>query len=131
MATEIQKGRERRGGSSAESLAHAQDAVLADADIYETDDHLILRADLPGVPKGSVQIEVDESNVLQIRAKSAFEEPQGALYREWEPSDFIRSFRIGEEFDKDHIAATLENGTLELKLAKREEVKPRRIEINA
>jgi HSP20 family protein len=129
--TEISKNRERGASSASESLIDVENAELADADIYETDDSLFVKMDLPGVEKGSVQIEVDESNTLQVRAKNSFQEPKGALSKEFEVADYFRSFRLGEEFDKDNIHAKLENGTLELIVAKKEEVKPRRIEIKA
>lgn len=137
MATGMEKIRGRfargreAGTSSGEALTGTENALLADADVYETEDSLIIRADLPGVEKGNVQIDVDESNTLQIRARNGFQAPAGAILEEWEPADYFRSFRLGEEFDKNNVKAKLENGCLELTLAKREEVKPRRIQIQA
>lgn len=136
MAYEILKRPRREAArSSAESLAGAGDAALADADIHEGDDALFLRLDVPGVEKGQVSIAVDESNTLRIKARNAFREPStgkgGILLREFRPTDYYRSFTLGEGFDKDRIAARLEDGVLEITLPKLEAVKPKRIEISA
>jgi len=135
MATDLEKKPRREGGKeaagTAENLAGIESAFLPDAAIYETEDGLFIKLDLPGVEKGSVKIEVDETNTLQMRAKNGVGEPAGLLHREFEIGDFYRSFRLGQEFDKDAINAKLEDGVLELTVARKEEVKPRRISISA
>jgi HSP20 family molecular chaperone IbpA len=131
MATEVIKRQRRDASSTAESLSNAGKAFLADSDIFETESALLFRMDMPGVEKGKVQIEVDEDNVLQVRGRNAFEEPQGAVMKEFQPGDYYRSFRLGDMFDKDKITAKLEDGILEITVPKREAAKPRRIEISA
>ncbi|MDB5048024.1 MAG: hypothetical protein JWO30_1095 [Fibrobacteres bacterium] len=138
MATEVEKesrrGRDaskKEAAGTPENLIGLENAYLPDAAIYETEDNLFIRLDIPGVEKGQVQIEVDETNTLQMRAKNGFEEPSGIVFREFVVGDYYRSFRLGEEFDKDGIMAKLEDGVLELTVAKKEEVKPKRISINA
>jgi len=136
MATEVEKESRREptrreAAGMVENLIGLENAYLPDADIYETEDNLFIRLDIPGVEKGQVQIEVDETNTLQMRARNVFKEPSGIVFREFVVGDFYRSFRLGEEFDKDAITAKLEDGVLELTVAKKEEVKPKRISINA
>ena len=131
MATHLSKRRREQPRATAEGLAEMENAILADADVYETEDKLILRLDVPGVEKGRTQIEVDENHNLQVRARNSFQEPKGAVYKEFEVADYYRSFRLGEEFDKEKISAQLDRGVLEIVLPKREEVKPRRIAISA
>lgn len=131
MATEVAKRNRREASATAESLANIENAVLADSDIYETEEALLIRMDLPGVEKGSVRIEVDEENVLQVKAKNAFQEPGKALAREFHAGDFYRSFRLGNIFDKERIGAKLEHGVLEITVPKLEAVKPKKIEISA
>jgi HSP20 family protein len=131
MATEVQKRGRRDASPTAESLVNVENAYLADSDIYETEEGLFLRMDLPGVEKGNVEIAVDEDNVLQVRAKNGFEEPKGAVLREFRTGDYYRSFRLGDLFDKDRIAAKLEDGVLEIAVPKREAAKPRRVAISA
>lgn len=131
MATEVLKRPRREASTSAETLVDAENAFLADTDIYESDDALFVRLDVPGVEKGNVSVEVDEANTLQVRAKSSFQEPKGVLIREFFPGDFYRSFRLRDVYNKEKIAAKLENGILEITIPKLEAVKPKLIEISA
>jgi HSP20 family protein len=141
MAMEVEKpgkreasrreGQGKEAVGTAENLVEMESALLPDAAIYESDGHLLIRLDLPGVEKGQVQIEVDGTNTLQIRAKNGFREPGGILFREFSVGDYYRSFRLGQEYDKDAITARLEDGVLELVANKKEEVKPKRISIIA
>jgi len=135
MATEVSKSKRdvtrKEAGGMAESLKELEQAYLPDACVYENDDGLILMLDVPGVGKGEVRVEVDESDTLQVHARNGFKEPGGALFREWSPGDYHRSFRLSPGFDKDAIQARLEMGVLELRIPRREEMKPRRVEIQA
>ncbi len=131
MATEIAKKSRTDVAKSRENLVDPQQAAAPDADVFETQDQLRLILDVPGAEKGDVRIEVDENDTLQIRAKNGFQEPEGRSQREFEAADYYRSFYLGREYDKDAIQAKLENGVLDLTIPKREEVKPRRIQISA
>jgi HSP20 family molecular chaperone IbpA len=135
MAAEIAKTKKdaarKESGGLPENLKEMERAFLPDACVYENDEGLILSLDVPGVEKGQVRIEVDESDTLQVYARNAFQEPGGALFREWSPGDYHRSFRLGQGFDKDAIQASLDLGVLELRIPRKEEAKPRRVEIQA
>lgn len=135
MAAEPAKSKKevarKEAGGHTENLQEAGEAFLPEACIYENEDGLMVRLDIPGVKKGDVQIEVDETDTLQMRAKCDIKEPEGALFREWENGGYYRSFRLGPAFEKDNISAKLEDGVLELKIPRREETKPRRIAIQA
>lgn len=131
MATEVSKRSRKDATATAESLGNIGNAFLADADIHENEEALFIRMDLPGVEKGNVHIEVDEDNVLQARAKTSFQEPEGVFLREFAAGDWYRSFRLGNIFDKDKVSGRLENGVLEITIPKLEAAKPRRIEISA
>jgi len=131
MATEVAKKNRGEVSKGRENLVNLEQVRTPDADIFETEDQLRLILDLPGAEKGNVSIEVDENETLQVRAKNTFEEPKGRSDREFEVAGFFRSFYLGPEYDKNAINAKLENGVLDLTIPKREEVKPRRIKINA
>jgi HSP20 family protein len=135
MATEISKSKRdvsrKEAGGLPENLKEMEQAYLPDACVYENDDDLILLLDVPGVEKGQVRIEVDEADTLQVYARNGFKEPDGALFREWSPGDYHRSFRLGQGFNKDSIQARIELGVLELRIPRRQEAKPRRVEIQA
>jgi HSP20 family protein len=98
-------------------------------DILETDAGLLLRADLPGVTKETLDL-VIEDNVLKIFGRSVVSLPDDAkpTHHEFRMGDFYRSFILGDEIDTENIKAELENGVLSLRLPKRK-IRPRRIEV--
>lgn len=117
--------------TAAEQLIEAGNAYNPDVDIYVSDDKISLRVDMPGVSKGDVKIEVDENNTLIIRGKNSFKENDNIIFRQYRVGDYYRAFQISHDYDKDKITARLENGLLEVVVPKKEEAKPRRIQINA
>lgn len=132
MSTELEKKEKQEVTStSAEQLVDSKNAYKPDVDIYNGEDSLIVVMDLPGIKKGNVSIDVDENNTLTVKAKSSFQEPAGLIYKQFNTGDYFRSFTLSNEFNKDKISAQLENGILEITIPRREEVKPRRIQINA
>jgi HSP20 family molecular chaperone IbpA len=132
MSTELEK-REKQEVSTtaAEQMNHSGPAYSPDVDIFASDDEVVFAVDLPGVGKGDVAIEVDETNTLVIRAKNTHTEPEGAVVRQYRTGDYYRAFQITDDYDKDRVSAKLENGLLEVTVPKKEAAKPRRIEIKA
>jgi HSP20 family protein len=102
--------------------------VTPPVDIYETGEGLVVKADLPGVAKESMDVRV-ENNLLTIRAKAAHVAPGDPIYREYGLVNFFRQFELNERVDQSKIAAELKNGVLTLNLPKAEEAKPRRIDV--
>jgi len=132
MATELEKREKQEvGTTAAEQLKHSGPAYSPDVDIYVSDDEAIFVVDLPGVNKGDVTIEVDETQSLVIRGKNSHREAETAVLRQYEIGDYYRAFQLSDDFDKEKISAKLENGLLEITIPKREEAKPKRIEIKA
>jgi HSP20 family molecular chaperone IbpA len=115
--------------TSAEQLKDVKNAYKPDVDIYYGENELFLAMDLPGVKKGDVNIELDENNTLIIKAKSSFTEPEDPLYKQFRVGNYYRAFTLSDEFDRDKISATLENAVLEIIIPKKEEVKPKKLEI--
>jgi len=102
-----------------------------DVDIFETEEKLTLIADVPGVKKESVDIDLNE-NVLTINARVEKEGlPGTAVYREYDYGDYKRSFTISNVIDQSKIEAELKNGVLTVVLPKAETAKPRKIEIRS
>ena len=102
-------------------------------DLVEADDHFVLKADLPGLAKGDVNIEVQD-NVLTVSGerKTEHERKEKGFYRlERSFGRFSRSLTLPEGVNADAINASFENGVLEVSIPKPEERKPRRIEIGA
>ncbi|MHC5110711.1 MAG: Hsp20/alpha crystallin family protein [Planctomycetota bacterium] len=99
-------------------------------DIFETDDHLIIRADMPGVSSKNVEVEF-VNGVLTVEGKAeARHEPDTMyLHREYGVGNFSRCFEILEDIDADAITAKVAQGVLEITLPKTEAAKPHRISV--
>ncbi len=100
-------------------------------DLVETDDHFILRADLPGLDERDVNIEV-EDNVLTISGerKEEHQDDQQGFYRvERSFGQFSRTLTLPKGIDPESISAHFQDGVLEVRIPKPEESKPRRISI--
>ena len=101
-------------------------------DLVETDDHFVLRADLPGLGPDDVNIEV-EDNVLTLSGerKEERETEREGFYRvERASGSFRRSLTLPEGVDLEDIAASFDKGVLEIRIPKPEERKPRKVSIS-
>jgi HSP20 family protein len=132
MSNELEK-REKKEVTSAtaEPIAGASQSYWPDTDVCETENELIFRVDLPGVAKGNVKIEVDENNILVVRAQNTYKDCENILLRQFPAGDYFRAFSLGDVLDKEKISAHLENGLLEIRIPQKEEAKPKRIAITA
>jgi HSP20 family protein len=102
-------------------------------DIYETDDALVLKAELPGVSRDDVSIEIHQ-NTLILRGQRKHEaEVKEENYHRVERAygTFQRSFVLPTMVDQEHVQATYKDGVLELRLPKSEAAKPKRIAITS
>lgn len=98
-------------------------------DISEDDDHVYVQAELPGFTKDQIDVTI-ENGVLSIQAQRQTPETKGQQHlRERRFTRVARSFTLPNTVDETKVDCKLENGVLNIKLNKREEVKPRRIEI--
>lgn len=100
-------------------------------DLVETDDHFVLRADLPGVTENDVTIEL-ENDVLTIAGeRQAKHEEKGEGYYRIERStgSFSRSLTLPEGIDPEAVQADFDNGVLEVRIPKPEQAKPRKVRI--
>lgn len=101
-------------------------------DILETENDLMVRAELPGMNRDDIDIEVT-SESLTIRGERRFDEATRDRYirieRPYGP--FQRSFSIGVPVQPDKVKASYKDGVLEVSIPKAEEVKPKKIKINA
>ena len=101
-------------------------------DIFETDEGLMLRADLPGVSLDSLELQIQDNRLTLFgRVESVLPDDAVPLHREFEVGDFLRSFILSDEVDYERITARLSHGVLEVELPRAEQAEPRRIQINA
>ena len=105
---------------------------LPDVDIREYDHALRLWADMPGVTEKDVDVLLKDG-VLTITGKvsTAAYEKLSPLYTEYNIGNYIRQFALNEEIEASGIKARIKNGVLEVELPKREQAKPRRIEVSS
>ena len=108
----------------------AKGTIIPPVDIYEDTDGVTLFADLPGVNKENLDVQIDK-DLLKIFGRRARGNGADVLnrYDEIPNKDFYRAFTIGEEIDREKITASMNNGVLKLTLPKSERTKPRRIDI--
>jgi len=100
-------------------------------DIYETDNEIVVKAELPEVKKENVHVSI-ENNVLTIRGERKFsEETKKENYHRVERSygEFMRSFTLPTFIDPNKVNAEFKDGMLHVTLAKREEAKPKQVEV--
>jgi HSP20 family protein len=101
-------------------------------DIHETDDALILKAELPGFSKNNVNVELKDNSLRLKGQRQDEKEVKEEQYhrRERVYGSFQRTFMLPATVDSEKMTATYKDGVLELRLPKRETAKPKRIAIS-
>lgn len=100
-------------------------------DIYESQDALVVVADMPGVGPENVTIDVHD-NTLTIRGTVTLEETKERIHvREYGVGDYSRQFTLGRVIDQSKIEAGMKNGVLTVTLPKSDISKPRKIAVKA
>jgi HSP20 family protein len=100
-------------------------------DIYETKNELTVLADMPGVAKGKVDIDLTDDKLTIRGTVDAEPEGENLLVREYRVGDYYRQFTLGKAVDRDKIEATMKDGVLTIVLPKADAAKPKKIEIKA
>ena len=103
-----------------------------EVDIYETENELVVKADLPDVNPQDLDIRV-ENNILTIRGERKFDKKvneDNYLRIERSYGSFSRSFSLANSVNSEAIKADYQNGVLTLSIPKREEAKPKQIKVN-
>jgi HSP20 family protein len=101
-------------------------------DIFEDPEGITLQADMPGVSKDRLNIQVDK-DMLLIEGEALIDMPEGmeALYADVRATRYHRSLALSSELETGKIEASLKDGVLSLRIPKRAEVRPRKIEVRA
>jgi HSP20 family protein len=102
-------------------------------DITEDKDRILITAELPGFKEDQIDIQT-ENGMLTLRGERKFEKEQdGKSYHRVERSygQFVRSFSLPNNVDREKIHATFRDGLLQIELPKREDARPRNIKISA
>lgn len=101
-------------------------------DVLEGKDVYLIRAELPGMKREDIHIELKDGNLVLSGERKADALADGVKYRHVErvAAKFWRSFSLPETIKQDSIEATYKDGVLEVRIPKAEEAKPRQIEIS-
>jgi HSP20 family protein len=101
-------------------------------DMHEEKDQLVMKTELPGIDKKDLDISL-EGDILTIKAEKKEEIKEEATdhIRERRYGRYFRSLTLPYPVKADNISATFDNGVLELRLPKAEEVKAKKIEVKA
>jgi HSP20 family protein len=102
--------------------------LIPPVDVYENDAELLLIADLPGVPRDAVELNLEEG-ALTLSARRRGRPDGAVLGDELGDGDFLRSFRLPRGLDLEQVKAELDHGTLTIRLPKAKEFRPRQIAI--
>jgi len=104
--------------------------LVPPVDIYETENEYVIKAEMPGVKKDELEITL-EKDELEINGKLNGNMPdeKNLKYSEFKLFNYHRKFNVGDTIDRNALKASLENGILTLNLPKKEEIKPKKIEI--
>ena len=131
-------GRNENAVAGRAAEAQARRATISpNVDIFEDKHAVTVLADLPGVPRENLDIRVHDGS-LTIEGEATVPTANTAAsasglrlsYAEARVPFFARQFVVSDDFDTSKIEANLKDGVLKLTIPRREESKPRRIEVN-
>lgn len=115
-----------------ETSQQAEWTLVPDVDIYEDAEGIFVHADMPGVSRDRLDIQVNK-DALTIEGEARIDMPEGmeAVSADIRSTHYRRSFVLSTELDTEKIDAKLKDGVLSIHIPKRAEAKPRKIEVNA
>lgn len=97
-------------------------------DVYENEDEILLHADMPGVKKDDISVNIDNGK-LEISGLRKVDPIGAESWQEFGEAEFRRGFSVPQSIDVSKIDAELKEGVLRLHLPKAESAKPKSIEI--
>lgn len=132
LATQAHTGNAAVAKQQADQTAARQTQLAPPVDIFENRQGITLYADLPGVPREKLDVRVQDGT-LTVDAELMVPTPPGLRLQHGEVRHphFSRTFVLSPDFDASRIDAQLRDGVLKLTIPRRDEAKPRRIEVQA
>lgn len=122
-----------RESAATQTRGREEEPVLRPAvDIFEDANGITVQAEMPGVSKDRLNVQADR-NSLVIEGTAVIDVPEGmdALYADVRSTRYARSFVLSGELETDRIEANLKDGLLTVRIPKRAELRPRKIEVQA
>jgi len=128
---ELEKEFNRFWGGAIQAPDWFEGAWVPSVDVTETDDAYVIEADLPGLSKDDIELVIVD-NVITLKGERRNEHEEKAKgYHRFERyyGGFQRSFEIPGGFNGDKVTAQMSNGVLQVTVPKREEAKPKQIQV--
>ncbi|MEW8657333.1 MAG: Hsp20/alpha crystallin family protein [Candidatus Thiodiazotropha endolucinida] len=124
------KEMKRSESGNLQEKSEEERAIRPPVDIHEDEQGITLYADMPGVSKDRLDIKIDRDS-LSIEGRAVISTPENmeALYADVQTTRYRRSFTLGGELDSEKADAALKDGVLTLRIPKREQYQPRKIEV--
>lgn len=122
-----------RQPDSLQREARRAEIVLRPAtDIFEDDEAITLQMDIPGASKDRLTLQLNRDR-LDVEAEARIDMPEGmeAVYADVRATRYQRTFALSPELETDNVEANLKDGVLTLRIPKRPEIRPRKIEVRA
>lgn len=134
VATRRSSAAEETGGepSAIKNRVRARELPMIPAvDIFEDAHRLTVQAEMPGVTRDTLNVQADRNGLL-IEGGVALDLPAGmsALYADLQTTKYRRVFALSGELETEHIAATLKDGLLTVRIPKRAEFRTRKIKVD-
>lgn len=102
--------------------------ITPEVDVFENDHEILLHADMPGVLKEDIAINIDNGKMI-LSGIRRLQSIGASSWREFGDVEFRRNFSVPQSIDTNKVSAELKDGLLCLHLPKSEAAKPRQIEI--
>jgi len=122
--------RERETAAAQAKAREEELALIPVVDIFEDAHGITVQAEMPGVSKDRLNVQADRNSLL-IEGDAAIDMPEGmeALHADVRSTKYRRSFVLSGELATDQIEANLKDGVLTVRIPKRAEARPRKIEV--
>ena len=117
--------------SSWDEALKTESWIAPDVNIYDTDEHYFIVANMPGVERTNIKVKLENGYlILMGRVHSPKMDNNSYILNETKIGNFYRKFKISENVDESKIEAKYENGQMHLALAKSDRMKTRMIDID-
>ena len=117
-------------GQAAQRGQAAEAPIRPPVDIWEDKDGITLCADMPGVSKDRLNVRIDGNNLMvEGQLKLELSGEAEALYADVHSSLYRRSFALSAELETEKIEANLKDGVLTVRIPKRAELRPKKIDV--
>lgn len=128
--SQAQQQMQNQTRTSAQASEGESRALLPAVDIFEDESGITLLADMPGVPRDALSVQL-EGDVLFLegRVRNSLPKNYTAVYSDLSGDRYARSFTLSKELDAGGITAGIDQGVVRVHIPKAEALKPRKIEV--